>query len=548
MDLIAWQRRYRASFSFVGLLVALLFFAVSLSPSLLPRIYLVQGALSGLALAIGYGSGALGVWLWGYLEFPRSGGQLPPSVKWPVATGSLLVACLFLWRSTVWQNSIRELMEMEPVATTYGGRVAIIAILVGAIIVAGARLFATSCRFFNRRLGSIIPRRVSNVLSLLLAGALLVMVVKGVVARTALKAADAMFLKMDQLVDDGTEQPTNPLASGSSKSLIPWKSIGRRGKNFAVGGPTQAEISQFLGRQALHPLRVYVGLGSSETPEGRAKLALRELERVGGFERSVLVVGTPTGTGWFDPGAVDPLEYLHAGDTAIVGMQYSYLASFLTILVDPQRSRESALLLFNEIYGHWKTLPRDRRPKLYLHGLSLGSFGSEACADLVTLFEDPIHGAVWSGPPFPSRTWRAITENRNPDSPAWLPKYRDGALVRFTARKNAIDEAGDRWSPMRFVYLQHASDPITFFSPDLAYRKPDWLKGERGPDISPHLTWFPMVTFLQVACDMPMAGTVPHGYGHNYNPSSYIDSWRAVTEPPGWNQADIERLKQHFAK
>ena len=261
----------------------------------------------------------------------------------------------------------------------------------------------------------------------------------------------------------------------------------------------------------LTPLRVYAGLGSAETPEERAKLAFLELKRIGGFERSVLVVGTPTGTGWLDPGAVDTLEFLHGGDTAIVSMQYSYLASFLAIMVEPDRSRDAATALFDEIYGHWKTLTKDQRPKLYLHGLSLGSLGSEACIDLIPLFEDPIQGAVWSGPPFASEGWSEITKDRKPGSPARLPEFRDGSMIRFTGRENALDRAGDRWGPMRFVFIQHASDPISFFSPDLLYRKPAWLEGERGPDISPYLEWYPVVTFLQVACDMPMGGTVPHG-------------------------------------
>ncbi len=92
-------------------------------------------------------------------------------------------------------------------------------------------------------------------------------------------------LKLDMLVDDGTQQPTGALATGSAESLIFWDSIGRRGKNFVAGGPTQAEIQQFLGKPARQPLRVYVGLRSEETPQARAELALRELERVGGFER-----------------------------------------------------------------------------------------------------------------------------------------------------------------------------------------------------------------------------------------------------------------------
>ena len=35
---------------------------------------------------------------------------------------------------------------------------------------------------------------------------------------------------------------------------------------------------------AVEPVRVYVGLRSADTPEIRAKLALEELKRVGGFE------------------------------------------------------------------------------------------------------------------------------------------------------------------------------------------------------------------------------------------------------------------------
>ncbi len=146
--------------------------------------------------------------------------------------------------------------------------------------------------------------------------------------------------------------------------------------------------------------------------EERAKSALEELKRVGGFDRKLLVVATPTGTGWLDESAVDTIEYMHGGDTAIVSMQYSYLPSWVTIVVDPQRSINSARALFDEVYGYWRTLPKDRRPKLYLYGLSLGALGGETCADLFTLFADPIHGGVFSGPPFPSRVWNDITKKR----------------------------------------------------------------------------------------------------------------------------------------
>jgi uncharacterized membrane protein len=121
-------------------------------------------------------------------------------------------------------------------------------------------------------------------------------------------------------------------------------------------------------------------------------------------------------------------------------------------------------------------------------------------------------------------------------------------MVRFTGQENAIDDAGDRWGKMRFVDVQYASDPMTFFSPELLYRKPDWLVGERGPDVSPHLDWYPIGTFLQVASDIPMATTVPTGYGHNMAPANYIDAWIAVTDPPNWNVEQTRRLKRGFTE
>ena len=97
-----------------------------------------------------------------------------------------------------------------------------------------------------------------------------------------------------------------------------------------------------------------------------------------------------------------------------------------------------------------------------MHGLSLGSLGSEVCVDLFTLFKDLIQGALWSGPSFSSTTWSSITRNRNPSSPAWLPKFRDGTMVRFKGQKSSLAEMDKSWGSMRFVYIQHASDPRIF--------------------------------------------------------------------------------------
>ena len=302
--------------------------------------------MSGLALAAGYGLGVACVWLWRYLELHGPNERTVRAGK-RIATPAVLAAVILsLWRATVWQNSIRELMEMPPLERAYAPYVVLVAVVVAAMVLAFARFLLMCLSYTEGQLKRFLPARVSYVLSVLLVVLVLLTITNKMIVKQALIAADAVFLKVDSLIDEGIQQPVDAAASGSQESLIAWDSIGRRGKEFLVGGPTEERIGEFLGRTAMRPVRVYVGLRCGETASDRAALALKELIRVGGFERSVLVVATPTGTGWLDPGAVDTLEYLHGGDTAIVSMQYSYLPSWITILVEPKGSRDAARVLF----------------------------------------------------------------------------------------------------------------------------------------------------------------------------------------------------------
>jgi uncharacterized membrane protein len=512
---------------------------------------LTQGVLSGCSLAAGYGIGVFGRWLWAYMELPRPNRRLLRVAKLSAATGCAVVAAIFLWQAARWQNSIRELMGLEPVYTAHPLEVALIAPSVFAILIALARLFQLTLRFVAIRVNRLLPRRVSNVIGVITAVALFWSVISGVLFRGALRVADASFREYDQLIRPETVPPTDPLKTGSSASRLRWDKLGRAGREFVSSGPTREDISAISGRGALEPIRVYVGLRSADTPEMRAKLALDELKRVGGFERSVLIVVTPTGTGWVDPAAINSVEYLHDGAVASVALQYSYLASWLYLLVEPGYGANAARALFKEIYGYWITLPKDTRPRLYLHGLSLGAENSEQSTDLIEVLGDPFTGALWSGPPYSSRLWRSLTDRRNPGSPAWLPRFRDGSFVRFM---NQDGEAADpdspnaAWGPMRVVYLQYASDPVTFFDYRSFYREPDWMLPPRGPDVSPQLRWYPVVTLLQLALDMLMATTAPIGYGHVYAPAHYIDAWIKVTDVRDWSPEKIARLKQHLSK
>jgi uncharacterized membrane protein len=273
---------------------------------------------------------------------------------------------------------------------------------------------------------------------------------------------------------------------------------------------------------------------SAWTP-GCADLVLAELRRTGAFDRKVLVIATTTGTGFLDQNGTDPLEYLWNGDTAIAGVQYSYLPSWISLLADQDAVRETSRVVFATVHQYWSTLPASSRPKLYLYGLSLGSLGVESILSSINVINEPIDGALMSGPPFVNEMHARLTAGRQPDSPAYLPVYEQGRTVRFTAEQNGLDRGSPDWGPTRLVYLQHASDPIVFFSPSMAFTSPEWLKdGERGPDVSARMGWFPLVTMWQVLLDLPGAGSIPMGYGHLYSATSNLESWVAVTNPPGW--------------
>ncbi len=95
------------SFSTGGLLLGTLFFATSLTPSLLPRTFLTQGVLSGCSLVGEYGIVVFGSWLWAYMTPIRPNGRLLRVAKLAAAAGCAIVAIVALWHATRWQNSIR---------------------------------------------------------------------------------------------------------------------------------------------------------------------------------------------------------------------------------------------------------------------------------------------------------------------------------------------------------------------------------------------------------------------------------------------------------
>jgi len=364
----------------------------------------------------------------------------------------------------------------------------------------------------------------------------------GVVVKFTMRTLNNTFETVNNEMNPDTAAPKTPLRSGGPQSLVSWESLGHQGRIFVEGGPSVAQLTAFNGAPATEPIRAYAGLESADGITATAELAARELQRTGGLNRAVVAVGTTTGTGWINEAEADALEYMYNGNTAIVSMQYSFLPSWLSFLVDKNNARHAGQALFEAVDRLVRQLPEAQRPKLVVFGESLGSFGGEAPFMSLNNVLARSDGALFSGPTFQNTIWTDLTATRDRGSPEWLPIYDDGHHVRFVARPSDLDRPHATWDHPRVIYLQHASDPIAWWKPDLLFRKPDWLREKRGYDVLPETEWIPVVTFLQVSADMAVAVDVPQGHGHVYV-ADVANGWAAVLQPPGWTPEKTAKLR-----
>ncbi|TNH40523.1 alpha/beta hydrolase [Paracoccus haeundaensis] len=542
LTLLDWLDRRTSG---VGLVTGALFVAGSLTPSLIPRSPQIQGILAGFCFAAGYGVAVLAGALWRYLQLPRMTDRQARLLVPAMGAVALVIVTVFLLRSAEWQNDIRAAMTLPPAEGVAPFMVAGLGTAVASVLLILGKLLVALGRYVSARIAQVLPRRQARVLGVLLTILVTYQVFSGVLVRNVVSSIDQSAQALDDLIPAEQIAPDQPWQTGSAESLVAWQDLGREGRNFVATTPDPQAIARVTGQPARQPLRVYVGLNAADTLTARADLAVRELERAGGFDRSTLVVAMPTGTGWMDPAAIEPLEHLNHGDVATLALQYSYLQSWISLLVQPEQAAEAGRALFGAVHRRWQQLPEETRPRLYLYGLSLGAHSSQQSLRLHEMLDQPIDGALWVGPPFVSQLWQTLTAERDPGSPAWLPHLTTGEVVRFTDGRQSVHDGGP-WGEVRIVFLQYGSDPIVFFRSDSAIRPPEWLASPRAPEVSPDLRWYPIITQLQLAFDMAIALEVPIGHGHVYAHVDHIDPWLAITDPPGWTPERLQALRDHF--
>jgi uncharacterized membrane protein len=526
---------------------ALIFACLSFTPSLLPRGGLIQGIISGITAAIGYGLGVWAASIW--RAFADRAPRQPRRWAWlTFFVSAIVLFAVAFGLGQYWQYEIRKLMGVTDYNIPLAVASPIIAALVFGIFLAIGRGLRGLYRWVAKLLSRWIGPRAARGVGWLLVVGLTYLVVSGLLLQGFVNLMNAAYGTRDTRTAEGIHQPTTSLRSGGPDSLIPWDTLGWQGRNFIGKGPSVSDIEKFTGHPAMEPIRIYAGLASAKGAEAQAALAVRDLQRAGGFQRKYLAVVTTTGSGWVDPALVDSFEYLTGGDCATVAIQYSYLPSWISYLVDQAKALAAGRALFDAVYGAWAKQPQGQRPKLFVAGESLGSFGGEAAFTGENDLANRTNGALFAGPPNFNTLFREFTDHRDAGSPEVQPIYQDGRIVRFTDdAATGIPPQGQPWNGTRVLYLMHPSDPIVWWSPHLIWSEPDWISEPPGRDVLKSMFWMPFITFWQVTADLPFATGVPGGHGHTYS-GEYVDGWNAVLRPTGITPQDLATLRPIITK
>jgi uncharacterized membrane protein len=340
-----------------------------------------------------------------------------------------------------------------------------------------------------------------------------------------------------------TTPPKVHTVSGGPASAIEWSSLSREGVRFVNLALSRHDIAEVTGvpeDQVADPVRAFAGLASAVTEDARVDMVMEDLERLGAFERSVLCVASPTGSGYVNYVAVETLEYLTRGDCATVALQYSLRPSFLS-LDRVAMGREQNRALFHALSWRLRSLPEDRRPRLVGFGESLGAhtiqdaFLNEGAAGLHrvgmerALFLGTPAGSKWA------KTWRLDPDRTDPAHEV----VEIGSYEELRTLPEALQASA------RYFLLSHHEDPITKFEPALAVQRPDWLgpSETRPTGVPKHARWYPISTFFLTLIDTKNAMDVVPGTfvarGHDYR----ADLARMVSVAYGLPVEDHELLR-----
>ncbi|MEI6361727.1 MAG: alpha/beta-hydrolase family protein [Actinomycetes bacterium] len=536
--------------SMAGLTAAAGGYMAALTPSLLPHKLMFLLLLTALGTLTGYAIGTTVAWAAAKMKWrPRS--RVVRAIRYVIPALAWLVALAFTPLAVTWQAEQQSALDMPaplPSTVTLIVMTAIIAVLllfIGRLL----RIATNGIAALIGRIGPLKRWRAAGVakgttrptLILRAATAVVLIALAALGIRTGLSLLISSYDSVN--ADASGQSPTNlGVNSGSAQSLAPWDTLGREGRFYVSNTMTPAKIQAITGTPAKTPVRVYVGMQQGDTPEARTQLALKEMDRVKAWDRPYLVIYAVTGTGWVNPDGINSLEAVTGGDVTTVAVQYSAVPSWIGFVVDQSTTMIQNRDTVRAIVDAWKAKPADHRPQLVLFGESLGSFGSQAAWDATatpTIVTDDIDKVIWVGPPAESTLWKEWQATRS-GGPAWQPVIGDGQIAHVYISPQELTSSPGR-PGHTITFVAHPNDPVVYWSPDLLLNAPDWLTPPLGPGVAPEMSWYPIITFLQVGMDL-ISGGEPPEVGHNY--AAGIGPAVALTvNPPGWT-ADLTKKLQ----
>ena len=531
----------------------------AVSPSLLPHSWWATAANVGVLQGMGHGFATVASQALRPVRSDEPQSLLPGPVRLAMTgvTAGVFVTSL---RRRAHQEKLVESDEKFKVSPQILG-ITLGTLGYGVVLLVGDAI-QTFIDAINELLGKKLPPVASWPLAIAGGGALLILVGDQMVVRRFAVRVSRQAQELDREFMRGADQPKRPERSGSPDSAVDWNTMGRQGRAVVAGGPRKEDIERLVDGGALEPIRIFVGLDTErdQAPdfEEMAAVAIKEMHRTGAFERSHIAVMSAAGTGWINDFHTSGFEFVTRGDSAVVAMQYSYLPSAYSYVADRKNPVHSSRVLIEAIRSELQKLDPEKRPKLYVGGESLGAYGVSDAFETVEEFLEHTSGGVFTGTPGFASNHSYLTRHREKGSPQRLPLIDGGRHVRFTAHPAHLrhdfrgDTYANTWEEPRFVFAQHASDPVVWWEPSLAWKAPDWLRepgsrGEPAPaaqhlDALDTMRWMPLVTFWQVGIDQLPSKDYPSPHGHNYHDET-VAYWNAVVHGAG-DDADDAALSR----
>ena len=205
-------------FTLPGAWGAVIFAALSFTPSLHPRGGVIQGIICGIDAAIGYGLGVLAAWIW--RAYADRDARVPRRGAWRaffIGAAVLLVVSFGLGQ--YWQHEIRDLMGV----TDYNIALVVLSPLVAGLFFFLFLLIGRGIRRLYRWLASLLSRwfgrRAAAATGWVLAFATVWLLVTGVLLDGFVGAMDQAFSVRDTTTKESTTRPTTDLRCGRSRAL-----------------------------------------------------------------------------------------------------------------------------------------------------------------------------------------------------------------------------------------------------------------------------------------------------------------------------------------